>query len=186
VLAKEMASLDVISGGRAIFGVGAGYIPSEFVALGADFASRGERSDEYIEAIRALWTQDEIQFEGPTVKFTGIDAQPRPLQKPHPPIVVGGMSPPALRRAARCGDGWYGFALGFEQTEQCIGQLRAAERPAGLSPLEISVTPAVPMDAEARDRYAELGVDRLVLIGFGSDASELIAFIEQSAETLLR
>jgi len=185
VLAKEMASLDVISGGRAILGVGAGYIPAEFAALGADFASRGERTEEYIEAIRALWTQEKPHFEGATITFRDIDAHPRPVQKPHLPIVIGGMSPPALRRAARCGDGWYGFALDLEQTGSCIEQLRAAERPADLGRLEISVTPSVPMNAETLASYEALGVDRLVLMGFGSSAEELVAFVKQSAEALL-
>ena len=103
VLAKEMASVDVLSGGRLIFGIGAGYLRPEFEALGAPFEDRGERTNEYIEAIRALWTQEAPRFEGRFVSFAGIDAQPRPIQKPHPPIVVGGLSPPALRRAARQG-----------------------------------------------------------------------------------
>ena len=85
VLAKELASVDVLSGGRLIFGVGAGYLRAEFEAVGASFADRGERTNEYIEAILALWTQEKPSFEGRFVAFGGIDAQPRPVQKPHPP-----------------------------------------------------------------------------------------------------
>jgi len=185
VLAKELASVDVVSGGRLIFGVGAGYIPAEFEALGAPFEKRGERTEEYIEAIRALWTQDKPSFAGPSVSFADINAFPRPLQSPHPPIVLGGMSPPALRRAARCGDGWYGFAIDIETTKHCIEQLRASDRPTALGPLEISVTPAGPVDADTLARYEQLGVDRLVLLGRGGTTSELIAFVEQAAKSLL-
>ncbi len=185
VLAKELASVDVISGGRLIFGVGAGYLPTEFEAVGACFEERGERTQEYIEAIRALWTQDKPRFAGPSVSFEDINAFPRPVQQPHPPIVLGGMSPPALRRAARCGNGWYGFALDVPTTKSCIAQLRVAERPPALGALEISVTPAGPVDASNLAHYEELGVDRLVLLGLGGSASELITFIEQAAESLL-
>ncbi len=80
VLAKELASVDVVSGGRLIFGVGAGYLSAEFEALGAPFAERGERCEEYIEAIRALWTQDKPQFAGSSISFSQINAFPRPLQ----------------------------------------------------------------------------------------------------------
>ena len=189
VLAKELASVDVLSGGRLIFGVGAGYLRAEFEAIGASFADRGEQTDEYIEAILALWTQEKPSFEGRFVAFGGIDAQPRPVQKPHPPIVVGGMSPPALRRAARYGKGWYGFALDLETTERCIAGLREAqqsvERPAGLGPLEISVTPSGPLDADAVSRFEDLGVDRLVLLALGGSAEDLIAFVEEMANTFL-
>jgi len=189
VLAKELASVDVLSGGRLIFGIGAGYLRAEFEAIGASFADRGEQTNEYIEAILALWTQEKPSFEGRFVAFRGIDAQPRPVQKPHPPIVVGGMSPPALRRAARYGKGWYGFALDLETTARCVAGLREAqqsvERPAELGPLEISVTPAGPLDADAVSRFEDLGVDRLVLLALGGSADDLIAFVEKMANALL-
>jgi len=189
VLAKELASVDVLSGGRLIFGIGAGYLTSEFEALGASFADRGERTSEYIEAIRALWTQAQPSFEGRFVSFGGIDAQPRPIQKPHPPIVVGGMSPPALRRAVRHGNGWYGFALDLKTTQRCVTGLRAAqrsvERPAELGPLEISVTPAGPLDADAVSRFEDLGVERLVVLTLAGSAEDLIAIVEKTANDLL-
>ena len=103
VLAKELTSVDRLSKGRLIFGLGAGYLKPEFQALGAPFADRGRRTDEYIEAILALWTQEKPEYKGEYVAFGGIQAQPRPVQKPHPPVVVGGMSPSgaAPRRALR-------------------------------------------------------------------------------------
>jgi len=185
VLAKELASVDVLSGGRLVFGLGAGYLEPEFEAVGATFAERGERTDEYIEAMLALWTQEKPRFEGRFVSFSGIDAQPRPIQKPHPPIVVGGMSPPALRRAVRWGNGWYGFALDLDATAQCVDGLRRAqqrvERGSELGSLEISVTPSGLLDADTLSGYEELGVDRLVVLGLGANAEDLIAFIEATA-----
>jgi probable F420-dependent oxidoreductase len=189
VLAKELASLDVLSGGRLIFGAGAGYLASEFAALGTSFDDRGARMDEYIEAIRALWTQAEPRFEGRFAAFGGIDAQPRPVQKPHPPIVVGGLSPPALRRAARVGNGWYGFALDLAATERTLLALRSAhasvDRPAELGKLEISVTPAGALDADAVSRFEDLGVDRLVLLPFGGSADDLVAIVDKAANDFL-
>jgi len=189
VLAKEMASVDVLSGGRLIFGIGAGYLQAEFEALGAPFDDRGERTNEYIEAIRALWTQETPHFAGRLVSFSGIDARPRPVQQPHPPIVVGGMSPPALRRAVRQGNGWYGFALDVDATATCVAGLRAAEqqveRPPELGPLEISVTPSVPLDADAVRRFEDLGVERLVYLALAANPEDLIASVEKTASTLL-
>ncbi len=190
VLAKELASVDVLSAGRLIFGIGAGYLEAEFEAIGACFDDRGETTNEYIEAIRALWTQEKPRFEGRRVSFGGIDAQPRPIQKPHPPIVVGGMSPPALRRASRYGNGWYGFAIDLDTTGRCVAGLREAqqrfERPAELGPLEISVTPSGALDADVVSRFEDLGVDRLVLLALGGNAQELVAFVENMANAFLR
>jgi probable F420-dependent oxidoreductase len=189
VLAKELATVDVLSRGRLIFGLGAGYIPKEFAALGADFDARGDRTDEYIDAIRTLWTESPPHFEGETIRLLEVDAYPRPVQKPHPPIVVGGMSKPALRRAVTRGNGWYGFALGLEATANCVSGLKEAAdrlpRADALGELEISVTPAIPMDADACARFEDLGVDRLVLLGFGASGDDLVRFIETSANTLL-
>lgn len=189
VLAKELASVDVLSGGRLIFGLGAGYLQPEFEAIGAPFRDRGECTNEYIEAILALWTQDEPRFQGRFVSFGGIDARPRPVQRPHPPIVVGGMSPPALRRAVRRGNGWYGFALDLAATEQCLAGLREAEkrveRPSKLGSLEISVTPALALDADAVRRFEDLGVERLIPLALAGSAEDLIALVERTADALL-
>ena len=166
VLAKELASVDVVSGGRLIFGLGIGYLKPEFDALGIPFEDKGERAMEYLAAILALWTQDKPSFRGRFVSFGGVQALPHPLQKPHPPIVVGGSSPPAFRRAVRHGNGWYGFALDLDATAACVDGLRKAEarygRPANLGALEISVTPRGRLDGDAVKRFADLGVHRLI------------------------
>jgi probable F420-dependent oxidoreductase len=189
VLAKELASVDVLSGGRLVFGIGAGYLQPEFEALGIPFEDRGERTDEYLEAIRALWTQDAPRFEGRFVSFGGIDAQPRPIQRPHPPIVVGGLSRPALRRAVRRGNGWYGFGLDLDATATCVARLRKTRKQVDRSPalgeLEISVTPSMSLDADSARRFQDAGVDRLVPLALAGSAQDLIAFVEKTAEALL-
>lgn len=168
VLAKELASVDVVSNGRLIAGVAAGYVPAEFAAVGVPLAERGARMDEFIGALRALWSMESPRYHGEFVSFAGIDAHPRPRQRPSPPIVIGGEAPAALRRAVLMAEGWYGFYLNLEETRELTAALRALagehERPAELGRLEITVTPAGPVDKAMCERYAELGVDRLVLL----------------------
>ena len=101
VLAKELASLDVVSHGRLIFGLGAGYLEPEFRALGAPYEQRGAVTDEAIEVLKALWTMEKPAYNGQFFSFAGIDAQPRPVQKPYPPIVVGGVSRHGRNRRGR-------------------------------------------------------------------------------------
>ena len=165
VLAKELASLDVVSGGRMILGIGVGYLEPEFAAIGVPFADRGARGDEYLDAMRSLWEDGHPEFHGRYVAFSGVDAHPRPFRRPLP-VLVGGHSPAALRRAVARGQGWYGFGLTPDDLAGCLdGLTRAAEhveRPPGLGRLEITVTP--PLHHEDPTAYRELGVDRLVLV----------------------
>ena len=107
VIAKQYGTLDHLSGGRLILGVGSGHLRPEFKVLGADFERRGTVSDEYIRIFKTLWTQDPASFEGEFYRFEALRCLPQPVQKPHPPIWIGGHSAPALRRAARLGDGWH-------------------------------------------------------------------------------
>jgi probable F420-dependent oxidoreductase len=166
LLAKELASVDVVSGGRLIFGLGVGYLKAEFDALGVPFTAKGARAMEYLEAIRAVWTAERPTYAGRFVSFSGIKSLPQPLQRPHPPIVVGGQTPAAYRRAVTHGDGWYGFALDLADTSRCLAGLREAlathPRPPERGPLEISVTPRGRLDLEMVGRFTELGVHRLI------------------------
>lgn len=168
ILAKELASVDVVSNGRLIAGFAAGYIPAEFAAAGVPMAGRGARMEDYIRALRALWSMDRPAYQGRFVSFSQIDTHPRPRQRPAPPIVIGGEAPAVLRRAVTMADGWYGFFLDLQETQHYVQALRQLakehERPAGLSQLEITVTPAGPLDRSLAEQYAELGVDRLVLL----------------------
>ena len=106
--AKMLATLDVISAGRLIVGAGVGWMAEEFAALDADFDARGVVTDEHIAVLRALWTQPGPDISGSHYDVSGVGISPRPVQNPHPPIWTGGISPPALRRAANLGDGWHG------------------------------------------------------------------------------
>ena len=166
VLAKELASLDVVSGGRLIAGFGIGYLKAEFDALGVPFDHKGARTVEYLEAILAMWTAPQPSYHGRFVSFEGIQALPRPVQQPHPPIVIGGQTPPAYRRAVTHANGWYGFALDSAGTAACLAGLRTAlaesSRPSGLGELEISITPRGPLDLDTVKRFADLGVHRLI------------------------
>jgi probable F420-dependent oxidoreductase len=166
VLAKELASVDVVSDGRLIFGIGIGYLKPEFDAVGVPFTNKGARAVEYLEAIVTLWTAPQPAYRGRYVSFANIQALPHPVQKPHPPIVVGGQTPQAYRRAVTHGNGWYGFALDLAGVTACLGGLRSAGkehlRPSGLGELQISVTPRGPVDLDSVKRFADLGVHRLI------------------------
>ena len=197
VLAKELAGIDVLSNGRLLFGIGVGYVKQEFDVIGVPYEERGARVTEHIEAIRALWTQDKPEFEGQFTQISGVQSNPRPIQQPHPPFVIGGMSPPAFRRAVAQGDEWYGFFQDLDATANCIKGLREAakrvERPASLGELDISITPPGAVDLDMVKRYEDLGVSRLILMR-GFTAPELapgvspvddgLAFITQIAEDL--
>jgi probable F420-dependent oxidoreductase len=186
VLAKELASLDVVSHGRLIFGIGIGYLKPEFDALGIPFTHKGARTIEYLEAMLALWTQPKPSYAGRFVNFDKIQAFPRPLQQPHPPIVIGGATPQAFQRAVTHGNGWYGFALDLDATARCTEGLRAAQReqrrPAALGELEISVTPAGKLDADTVKRFTDLGVHRLVVSRRATTEADLLATVDRIAE----
>lgn len=183
VLAKELASVDVLSGGRLIFGLGIGYLKAEFEALGISFDYKGARSMEYLEAMLALWTEAKPRYEGRFVKFDGIQAFPHPVQKPHPPIVIGGMSPEGWRRAVQRANGWYGYALDLEATAASVEGLRQTQkrhgRPAELGELEISVTPRAKLDRDTVRRFQDLGVHRLIPYRPRATVEELLRFIEE-------
>ncbi|MFP8878426.1 MAG: LLM class F420-dependent oxidoreductase [Myxococcota bacterium] len=184
VLAKELASLDVVSRGRLIFGVGVGYLRAEFDALGIPFERRGERTTDYIRAIRAIWTQAEPAYDGPFARFSGIQAKPSPLQRAGPPVVIGGHSTAAFRRAVEHGSGWFGFALDADKTRECLAGIQQAsseyQRPPELGELEISVAPLVAPTADEVHRFEDLGVDRMVLlIPGGRKPDEIVDFIEK-------
>src|ERR671914_2098748 len=125
VLAKQTASLDVLSGGRLILGIGVGYLEPEMRAIGVPMEGRGSRADEYLAAMRALWEQDDPAYRGRYVEFEGVDAHPRPVQR-RLPVVVGGHSRAAHRRAARFADGWYGFMVGLRAMAEQRELMRAA------------------------------------------------------------
>jgi probable F420-dependent oxidoreductase len=187
LLAKQLTSLDVLSGGRLTVAVGAGYVEPELHAMGVSLAERGARTDEYLAAMRALWDAAP-SFTGRFVSFAGVVQHPSPIQRPHPPIVVGGHSAAAYRRAARHGSGWYGWGLDVDQTGQALRALaetvRGEQRPAALGDLEITITPPGPPDIDTVRRYADLGVHRLIIELEGIDDAAVDDLIASVGDTL--
>ncbi len=183
VLAKQLASLDSISSGRLIVGIGVGYLEPEMTAVGIPMKRRGARADEYLAAMRALWEEERPSFEGEFVRFGGINAHPRPVQTPLP-VVIGGHTEAAHRRAARSGQGWYGFMLDLGRSAQQVAGLHRALSEAGRDPdeLELTVSPSIRIDADTAEAFGELGIDRLVLVPrFGSNLEEVERFMRRHA-----
>jgi probable F420-dependent oxidoreductase len=187
VLAKEIASTDVLCGGRLIFGIGIGYLKPEFEAIGAPFDHKGPRSEEFLRAMIALWTMEKPEFHGRFVSFGGVNAMPRPVQKPHPEIVFGGHTRDAFSRAARLAKGWYGFALDLETTMRHIEELKAACKEAGrrFEELEISVTPRSRIDRDEARRFADAGVHRLILLHRQNDGGGVLRFVAECERNLI-
>ena len=189
LLAKQLTTVDVLSGGRLIFGIGVGYLEPELQALGANLSDRGARTDEYLAAIRAIWHQDAPSFDGRFVQFNEVMQRPLPLQQPHPPIVVGGSSPPAYRRAILSANGFYGSNYDLRRTADVLDEIRrlagTLERPADLGELEITVTPTEQIDLDLARRYADLGVHRLLLQPRDLNGPEMEQLISAVGDTLV-
>ena len=189
LLAKQLTSIDVLSNGRLIVGIGVGYLEPELKALGASLVDRAARTDEYLQAMRALWDEPVPSFQGRFVSFGGLIERPRPVQQPHPPIVVGGHSPAAYRRAVRAANGWYGWTLGLEETARALADLRETatryERPAGLGSLEITITPPRMVDLDTARRYADLGVHRLAIQPPSMVGTAMDDLIREVGDTLI-
>ncbi len=162
--ARGFATLDVVSGGRAICGVGAGWLTPEWEAVGIDPRTRGARLDEAIAVCRRLWTEPEIAHDGPHFPFEPVAFEPKPVQPGGVPIHVGGESGRALRRAAELGDGWLGMQHTPASAAERVATLRSLAGAAGRDPgaVEVTVMGEVtgPADVEA---YAAAGVDRLIV-----------------------
>ena len=145
--AKMLATIDVLSNGRLTFGIGAGWMQEEFATLGVPpFPERGAVTDEYLDAFVELWTKDDPRYEGRHVKFANVWFEPKPVQKPHPPIWVGGESGPALRRTARIGDAWYPIGTNpqhrldsMKRFQGGVDRLRRLTREAGRDPAKMGV-----------------------------------------------
>lgn len=120
VRARELASFDVLSGGRLVYGVGVGWLKEEYDACGIDFHTRGKRANEYLEAMRVLWTERRSTYHGEFVNFDEVICFPKPAQSPRPPVLVGGITRAAIRRAVRLGDGWYGWRLTVEELDEAL------------------------------------------------------------------
>ena len=161
--ANEFATLDYLSGGRVDMGIGVGWCKEEVEACGFDFGDRGERCDEILDIFKKVWTEDEASHDGKHFQFSKLRMDPKPVQNPHIPLIIGGYSPAAMRRCAKYGDGWLGFGLNTEYSKPAIDNVAKAIEAEGRSmdDFEIIITPGsvTPDDIKA---YEDMGVDRVV------------------------
>lgn len=177
--AKMLSTIDVLSGGRLVVGIGAGWLQAEFDAVvTTPFAERGRVTDEYIGAFRELWTKETPRFDGTWARFDGLTCEPKPVQKPHPPIWVGGESGPSLRRAARLGDAWYPIGSNnkhlldsLPRYRAGVDRLRRLTAEAGRDPASVALTYRVKQYGEALPDKASDGERRL----FSGSAPDIIA-----------
>ena len=183
--ARLVADLDYLSGGRVDFGIGIGWLKEEFTALGMDFSRRAARCAEYVAAMKALWTQEIAEFHGDTVDIAPCYFNPKPVQKPHPPVLVGGESEAALRRVASLGDGWYGFNLTPEQLAERLGRLEAllAEHERSRAEVAVFVCPnRHPITPESYAAYRDAGVDQLIAPLFARDMDDMQRRVDKLLE----
>lgn len=184
LVAKQVATLAVLSGERFSLGVGGGWLREEFEVLGADFPTRAKRLDEYIDAMRALWSQDKASFEGEFVRFSEAQLSPRPPSGAVP-VVIGGHSEAAARRAGRAGDGFFPAKGSPEELAHLFDVVRKTAADHGRDPAEIELSvhdPSVldPARAEATvERWRALGVDRVIVSPPAWDANELSDALER-------
>lgn len=184
-LAKEVASLDQLSGGRFLFGVGGGWNAEEMADHGTAFATRFRLMRERIAAMREIWTAEQAEFHGEFVDFGPMFAWPKPAQKPHPPIIVGGGFPHAARRAIEYGDGWIPLGSRNLDVVALLPEFRRMAAEAGRNPngLEVTVYGVAP-DPESIRRYAEAGVARVVLGLPSASRDEVMPILDRYAEIL--
>src|SRR5271166_2437200 len=181
VVARAVTTLDVVSGGRVEFGIGASWLKEEWDAVGLDFATRGRRVDESIEICRRLWTEEVVEHHGEFFDFDPVKFEPKPKQKPYPPLVIGGDGPAALRRAASVGDGWIPMNHSREQIGEGAAKVQQLRREAGR---EGHTTVTFGSAAPAEDELAaltELGVDR-VLVRPWADGSDPLESLRKYAD----
>ena len=187
VMAKMLATLDRLSNGRLIAGVGIGWLREEFGFLGVPFAERAAMSDEYVAVLKALWTDDHPRISGRYVTIDrDVNFGPFPVQKPHPPLWVGGNSLPALKRVARWGDGWQPVALPLPRIQQKLAQLRAlmAETGRDFHKLELSTAVVAQVSPTEAKSYQAAGLHTLYMLTTSDQARELFAQMRQFAGTL--
>lgn len=163
--ARAFGTLDVLSGGRAMVGVGAGWLEGEYRVVGLDFRSRGRRLDEAIDIAKRLWTEPVVDHAGEFYQFTGVHFEPKPIQRPHPPILAGGESKAALRRAVRRCDGWVSMPHTVESVKPQLDLLHRLldEEGRDRASFEVTVSAFETQGPEELDTWAALGVDRLIV-----------------------
>jgi probable F420-dependent oxidoreductase len=187
VTAKQIVSVDHLSGGRVIFGAGVGWMAEEFKLLGESFSDRGKRMDEYLRLLKTLWTQANPQFEGEYFQVSECGFAPKSLQQPHVPIWIGGESKAALRRAARLGDGWHSAGTSLAELPGKLHILREALAEAG-RPEEACVVSAFPTDrftVQLIEQFASHGVSHMLAPVFSFDPDKVKFRLEQVAKEVI-
>ena len=186
--AKEVSTLDWVSGGRFDFGVGVGWLAEEFQAVDTPFGSRGDRCRAYLEVMKRMWCDPVSSYEGPFYKLPPCRQYPKPVQQPHPPIHFGGESDAALRRVADLGQGWYPFSIDPDELAARLKHLDGllAKRGRSRKDIRLTVCPYLrPGDLELIKRYRDLGVDEVVLLLFALSEDELRAGLDMLAKTIV-
>ncbi|MEE8581576.1 MAG: LLM class F420-dependent oxidoreductase [Myxococcota bacterium] len=177
-LAKTLASLDRLSGGRMLLGIGVGWVREEAVALGTRFEDRGQRADEYVEVMRSLWREPVASFDGEFVRFERVVSEPRPVRSEGVPIIVGGHSAAAARRAGRLGDGFYPLRVSDERLAFLRTTMQEAAAECGRDASTIEITCSGELTAPSAEHHLGLGVDRLVVFPPTGDLDELRRLLE--------
>jgi probable F420-dependent oxidoreductase len=186
--AKLVASIDQVSGGRFLFGIGNGWNQDEMENHGTVFATRHKLARENVEAMKAIWTKSKAEYHGEFVNFDPMMAWPKPVQKPHPPVIVGGAFPYSARRAIRYGDGWIPQAArgGYSEIADMIPEFRKMATEAGRDPASIEITVWFPkQDADLMKRYEDLGVARVVF-NLDSDKADKVMPVIDGLAGLMR
>lgn len=187
VLAKTLATIDQLSNGRTIPGVGVGSLDEENVAMGVVWERRGIYTNESIEVMKGLWTENDTSFHGEFFDYDALTAAPKPVQQPHPPILIGGNRPPALRRVAKYGNGWHPMMLKPESIKKrldTLDELLAAE---GRTRDEITVSLRIDMSnatPESIAAYDAVGVNEMVVSTSTPDLTEIRSQMQAFAQTL--
>jgi probable F420-dependent oxidoreductase len=186
--AKEVAAVDWLSGGRFDFGVGVGWLEEEFTACATPFERRGARTRDYLRAMQRLWCDPVSEYHGEFYSYPALRMYPKPVQTPHPPIHFGGESDAALRRVAELGQGWYGFNLEPQDVPAHLARLDGFLARCGRKRAELQVTicPYMrPLAPDALGRYADAGVDQLVVMAVAGDPDGLRAQLDALAKRVV-
>jgi probable F420-dependent oxidoreductase len=186
-VAKELATLDLLSGGRALLGVGIGWLAEEFEVLGVPFRERAARTEESVRALRSLWAPETSSFRGRYYQWGPVESYPKPVQKPGVPVHVGGHVEGAARRAARVGDGFFPARGELDLLASLFAALRDECGKVGRRPEEIELTTGMAgQDRDSVRRYEDLGVSRLIAAPPGFDPDGLRRGLEKFANDLIR
>ena len=185
--AKLVASIDQVSGGRFLFGIGGGWNAEEIENHGTEFATRFKKMREQTEAMKEIWTKEKAEYHGEIVDFTAMMTWPKPVQKPHPPVIVGGAFPWAARRAIRYGDGWIPIAGGSRYGDplEYLPRFRQMAEEAGRDPRSVPVTlGGAPEDPDLLKRYCDLGVVRVNFPVPPAKVDEILPILDRLAKLM--